>query len=330
MATNSGPQETPRPDGDQQASIPAMPRVAPGQLYRGAPFMLLDDARHSIGWQDVRKAGPVFVVTTRRAVGTNKVLQRFPLSEQGWADAWQLLTRLDAGAAAALEAKLAELRAGRRAAEALTGLNAASLCYLGSVIFDAGSDAGLLTRGQRCDLRFQNDHIMVCTERSTHAFVELPYADVETVEVSASASQPARVMLQWICWLGLLGALFGFLLIVPRPAGLLIGAVVLGLVGGLIAAATSKNETIVLVRGRDADFQFLDPFKRADDVRRALSEALMAIRRARVAADRPDEPAETTSNSVADQLSKLASLLRQGVISRDEFERLKAKVIAKS
>jgi hypothetical protein len=198
------------------------------------------------------------------------------------------------------------------------------------VIFDAGSDAGLLTRGQRCDLRFQNDQIMVCTERSTHAFVELPYTDVETVEVSASASQPASVMLWWICGLGLLGAFFGFLLILPRLAGLLLGAVVLGLIGGLIAAATSKNETIVLIRGRDAAFQFRDPFKRADDVRRVLSEPLMAIRRASAAADRPDEPAEATSDSVADQLSKLASLLQQDVISRDEFERLKAKVIAKS
>jgi hypothetical protein len=329
VATNNGPQEAPQASAGQSASVPPMPSVPSEQLYRGSPIILLDGPRHSIGWQDHRKAGPGFVVTARKAVGSIKVVQHFPLSEQGWADAWQLLSHLDPNAAQAVEGRLAELKARRGAAEALAALAARSSYYLRSVTFDGGSDSGPLAKGQRYDLRFQDDRILVCTANSAHAFVELPYADVEDVEVSGAAGQPASVMLGWISGLGLLGAFFGFLVL--RLPGLLIGAVVLGLIGGLIAAATSKNETIVRVRGRAAEFQFLAQSKGADEVRRALSEPLMAIRKTNAPrAQGPSDPGEPTSDSVADQLGKLASLLQQGLITRDEFEHLKAKVIATS
>jgi hypothetical protein len=329
VATENGPQEAPETSGDQLAPVPSMPRVPPDQLYRGAPYIPVDGHRHAIGWQDVRKTGPAFVVTARNFVGANKVLQRFPFSEQGWGDAWQLLSRTDPGAAAAIGARFAKLEASRRAADAVAALDTRLLCYLHGVTFDGGSDSGPLVKGQRYDLRFQNDRILVCMPNAADVLVELPYADVEDVEVSGGASQPASMMLGWISGLGLVGAFFGFLVL--RLPGLLLGAVVLGLVGGLIAAAANKNETIVRVRGRDAEFQFLDLLRRADEVRRALSEPLMAIRKANVArADRPDEPPAPAPESVADQLSKLASLLQQDLITRDEFEHLKAKVIATS
>jgi hypothetical protein len=41
-------------------------------------------------------------------------------------------------------------------------------------------------------------------------------------------------------------------------------------------------------------------------------------------------PGQSTSDSLTDQLGKLASLLQQDLITRDEFEHLKAKVIAQS
>ncbi len=292
MATNNVPQETPRATGDLLPALPSMPIVAPDDVYRGAPYVLLQSLRHCVGWQDIGKTGPSFVVTTRRPGGGLKVLQRFPLSERGWAEAWQALSRIDASAAAAVAVRLAELEAGRRAAEALAALAARSSCYLASVSFDGGSDGGSLTEGQRYDLRFLEDRLMVCAQRSTHALVELPYADTETVEVSETAGQPAGVVLGLISGFGLAGAFLGYLAVVPRLIGLVLGAVVLGLVGGLIAAATSRNETIVRVRGRDAEFQFLIPIKRPHDIRRAMSEPLMAIRKASAAqADRSTEPA---------------------------------------
>jgi hypothetical protein len=331
VATNNGSQQPPYAAGEVPASVPAMPAVPAEDLYRGAPHVLLQDLRHCVGWQDVRKAGPSFVVTALRPGGSIKALQRFPLSEQGWADAWQALTRLDPPAAAAIEVRLAELEAGRRAASALAALDARSLCYLAGVTFDGGSDAGSLTKGQRYDVRFLEDRAMVCTPRSTQAIVDLPYTAVVTVDVSGPSNQPAAAVLGWISGFGLAGALLGYLVFVPRVLGLLLGAVVLGLAGALLAAVTSKTETIVRVRGRDAEVQFLIPFKRSDDVRRALSEPLMAIRKASPPqADGLSEPTGPGPDSLPDQLAKLASLLQQDLITRDEFEHLKAKVIAQS
>ncbi len=308
-----------------------MPAVPPDDLYRGAPHVLLEGLRHCVGWQDVRKTGPSFVVTTRRPGGSIRALQRFPLSEQGWADAWQVLCRIDADAAAAVGVKLAELEARRRAAEALVTLDARSLCKLAGVTFDGGSGTGSLSNGQRYDLRFLDDRMMVCPPGSTHAFVELPYAVTDAVEVSETAGQPTGVVLALISGFGLAGAFLGYLVVVPRLVGVFLGALVLGLVGGLIAAATSRNETVVRVRGRDAEFQFLIPIQRPQDIRRALSGPLLAIRKANTTwVEGSDEAAKSTSESLADQLAKLATLLQQDLITRDEFELLKAKVIAQS
>ncbi|HYK69894.1 MAG TPA: SHOCT domain-containing protein [Streptosporangiaceae bacterium] len=326
METNNGPEDSPDAGSGMPPSAPAMPSVPPDELYVGALFLLLEGLRHSAGWQNRRRSGPSFVVTRRRPLGSIKVLERFPLSEQGWADAWRALSRLNQDAAAAVEVKLAELAARRRAAEALSVLDTGSLSCLRSVIFDGESDRGPLTKGEHYDLRFQDDRIIVCAPRAARAFLEMQYADVETVEVSGPANQRIGPVLGLISGLGLIGALVGFLVL--GLFGLLLGAVVLGLVGGVIGAATSRNETIIRVRGRDAEFQFLDPVRRTDDVRRALSEPLVAIRKANAAPDASNAPAEPASGSVADQLTKLASLLQQNLITRDEFEHLKANVIA--
>ena len=63
------------------------------------------DQRYTLGWQDIRKAGPCFVLVRFGAMG-DKVLDRFPLTEAGWARAWDALVKLDAGAARAVAEKL--------------------------------------------------------------------------------------------------------------------------------------------------------------------------------------------------------------------------------
>lgn len=54
MATNNGPKEMPRASGDLPPAVPPMPSVQPHQLYRGTPYILLEDLPHSVGWQDYR------------------------------------------------------------------------------------------------------------------------------------------------------------------------------------------------------------------------------------------------------------------------------------
>jgi Short C-terminal domain len=332
VASNDGAQQMRPANAGSQDSVPAMPSVPPEQLFRGAPYTLLDfGARHSLGWQDDRKAGPSFVVVRLSRLGTPKVKERFPLTEQGWAKAWHRLCGLDTGAAAAIEARLARREAGSRARAALAALDAESLCCLPRVTFTGGSGGASLAKGQPYDVRLLGDRIMVCPQRSVNALIDVPYGDVETVEVSGPVGKSAGEMLAWISGFGLLGAVLGFLLIRPRPLSLLLGAAVFGLVSGLVAAGSTKAETIVRICGQEAELYFLYTGKRPDAVRIELSEPLLAIRNASAAqAGGSNETAELTSGSIPDQLDKLASLLGQGLITREEFELLKAKLIAKS
>ena len=329
--SHDGSQEAPRGSAGLLPSIPAMPRVPRADLHRGTPSLLLESGlRHSLGWQDDRKAGPGFVVIRLSRLDRIKVIQRFPLTEQGWAAAWRALSGLDVGAAAAVAAKLAQLEAGRRAVAALVALDAESLRCLRHVTFNGGSGATPLTGGGAYDMRFLGDRIMVCLSGSAAAIVEVPYRDVETVEVSGSSpGKSPGELLVLILGLALLGGLLG--LIVLGLLGFLLGAVVFGLVGALVGAASSKIETLVRLRARDAEFYFLVTKKPADALRIELSEPLRAIENARAArAGDLDEPTDLAPGSIPDQLSKLASLLQRGLMTRDEFEHLKAKLIAKS
>jgi len=330
--SDDGAQEVPQVGAGLLPSIPAMPSVRRYELYRGRPHLLLESGlRHSLGWQDDRKAGPSFVVVWLPRFTPLKVAERFPLTEQGWASAWRALSGLDASAAAAIAARLAELEPARRAAAALTALDAESLRCLRRVIFTGGSGGGPLAKGHAYDLRFLGDRIMICPPGSAEAIVEVPYRDIDTVEVGGpgQVSKSPGELLALILALGLAGALLG--LVVLGLLGFLLGAVVFGMVGGFVGATSTKIETIVRIRGGDAEFYFLHTEERPDALRMELSEPLRAIGHARAAqAGDPDEPAELTSRSISDQLSQLASLLQQGLITRDEFEHLKAKLIAKS
>jgi hypothetical protein len=324
-------QDAPQVSAGPLSSIPAMPRVPPADLYPGTPNLLLASGlRHSLGWQDHRKAGPGFVVVRLTRQGSIKVAERFPLTEQGWADAWRALSGLDAGASVALAAKLAQKEAGSRAAAAIVALDAESLCCLRRMTFNGGSGGAQLTKDQAYDLRFLADRIMICPSRSTKAIVEMPNQDVETVEVSGSSPRwsPGELLVL-ILVLGLVGALLG--LVVLGLVGFLLGAVVFGLVGALVGESSNKIESIVRLRGRNAEFYFMNTEKRPDALRIELSEPLRAIENARAAQQGgSNEPEDLAPESIPDQLNKLASLLQQDLITRDEFEYLKAKLIAKS
>jgi hypothetical protein len=94
--------------GAVSASIPAMPVVPSSELYRGSPHLLVQfGQRHSIGWQDARKSGSCFVVVRISVLDSVKVLERFPLTEDGWAQAWRALAKLDKNAAKAVVTSLA-------------------------------------------------------------------------------------------------------------------------------------------------------------------------------------------------------------------------------
>ncbi len=185
-----------------------------------------------------------------------------------------------------------------------------------------------LAKGQSCDLRFVSEKFMVCRPRSAKAILEVSYRDVETVEITGSgSSRSGSEQLVVILVLGLLGALLGLLIF--RLPGFFFGALIFGLIAAIAASAWGKIETVVRLSSRDGEYYFLNTQKRPEALRIELSEPLRAIDKGRAAqSGDQDEPAELASESLPDQLSRLASLLQQGLITRDEFEHLKARMIA--
>ena len=107
-----GAQNVPQAEAGPLPSIPAMPVVPRSELWRDTPYLLSYSLHHCVGWQDDRKAGPAFVVARRTRLDSMKVTERFPLTAQGWADAWQVLAGRDAAAATAIGVVLSE-REGR-------------------------------------------------------------------------------------------------------------------------------------------------------------------------------------------------------------------------
>ena len=66
-----------------QAEAPPMP-VVRDTLWRSPNLIPVVGQRYTLGWQDAKKQGPCFMVARTGAMG-NKILDRFPLTEDGWA-----------------------------------------------------------------------------------------------------------------------------------------------------------------------------------------------------------------------------------------------------
>jgi Short C-terminal domain len=67
--------------------------------------------RYTVGWQNAKKGGPCFLVARLGVVLDDKIVDRFPLTQDGWSRAWAALVKLDAGAAQAVARTLQERRA---------------------------------------------------------------------------------------------------------------------------------------------------------------------------------------------------------------------------
>jgi hypothetical protein len=277
-------------------------------LYRGSPYLLVQfGQRYTIGWQDARKDGPCFVIARISRLDTTKVVDRFPMTEAGWAKAWRGLVRLDADAARAAAARLAALAAAHRARTELSQLNAASLSYLPGVLFLGGyAPAAELAVGTRYDLRFLDDRLAVLLPGRVDALFEVPYRDIEMVDTGG----PGLVK-KWSP---------------GEQAGL---ALVLGLPGALLGISETKMQTIVRINTVDRELFFLNTQKLADALRIELSVPLKAIRDARAAAS-ADQSETAAPESITDQLTRLASMLEAGLLTREEFDHLKAQLIAQS
>jgi hypothetical protein len=122
---------------------PEMPVPPPSTLWRGGSphIAVVTGQRYVLGWHDTRKDGPCFVVARLTALDSIKVLDRFPLTDDGWARTWAALVKLDAGAAQEVAAKVQGMRAASAVHKAERERQAQ--------VFEAFANAGSATVFQR-------------------------------------------------------------------------------------------------------------------------------------------------------------------------------------
>jgi hypothetical protein len=238
-------------------------------------------------------------------------LSRFPLTPDGWESAWRALAELDAGAATEVSAILAALAERHRLAE----LDSDSV-QVRSVTYDGGSGDAPLTPGQAYDLRFLGDRLTICLPGTKTAMTEMAYhdvlaADIERSDRGRSGGETIAVVLA----AALAGALIGFR--IRGLLGLSLGAILFGLIAAAAMASANPTKAIVLLRGQDSEFFFSKAGLDSDALRIQLSRPLLAIAGPRADGD------------VSEQLTRLAALLADGLLLREEFEELKARIIAR-
>jgi hypothetical protein len=307
---------------------PPMPVIVPSELHSGGPFVLLDARdRFTVGWQGfpAREGGPCFVIYRRNPLGSIQVAERFPLTEGGWASAWRALVSRDSYSAGLARQALAErpdpslarerAREKEREKEERIELDARTAAFLPRMIYLGGYTAGggLRVRNDY-DVRFLQDRLAVLLPSGIRPVFELPYLEVEDVEIGG----PGVVKKGG----GFVGGGFG-----------LIGAAEGMAIAGVLNALTTRTTTttVLRVQASAAELFLLNNAVPPDRLRIELSPGLVILREARASrpgaiqgSQAPDAP------SVATELGKLASLMESGLLTREEFDVLKARLIAGS
>ena len=311
------------PSRQDLATVPERPQIEPGEMYTGGPFVLEMHPveaswKHSIGWmqRSERRGGPCFVIVRSTFTGSIRIVERFPLTDAGWSRAWKALVRLDRdGAAMALDVLTARARLAASKA-ALAEMAAQSISVLTDVRYIPGSGKlPDIASGSRLDVRFLADQVVFGARRLA--------AGAGRIQLSRRGRRRGRR---------------------ARPGP----ALDPGSAGGPGAGLRPRGRDAGQPgdpgqdrrpgRDRECELFVVDSQTEPDVLRMRLSPALWAIREAREAAGRPgaggapapgDAPAAGAGGaaSVVDQLAKLAGLLESGLLTREEFDRLKGGLL---
>jgi hypothetical protein len=184
------------------------------------------------------------------------------------------------------------------------------VAYLGGYVPEAG-----IIAGQLCDVRFLEDRLVVSQCRQTQVLAEIPYQQVEDVEIGG----PGLVRSGG----GFIGGGFG-------ARGAVEGMAIAAVLNALTTRTSIK--TVVRVQGTGCELFLLHTKATPEQIRIDLSRPLGAIRSAR-ATGAPDirrlQPPALPASPV-EELTKLAAMLDSGLLTRQEFDHLKAKLLADS
>jgi hypothetical protein len=305
----------------EQAGIPAMPVISLSEQDLGGAHPLLDGLSPTIGWQfrPQAKGGLSFVILRRTGLGSLKVMESFPLTADGWAHAWQSLVTHNPAAAPqvravlkAREADTARMRGPALAASELYELDARSMASLRDLVYLGGYvPESPITGGERCDVRFVEDRLVVFASRRADILAEVPYSQVEDVEIGGP---------------GLVRSGGGF-----TGGGFGLGGAIEGMaVAAVLNAMTTRTsiKTVVRIQGTGSELFLLHTKMTPEQLRIEMSRTLGVIRAARAdEAAKPSPEARAVSPSPVEELTKLADMLEKGLLTREEFDLMKAKIL---
>jgi len=266
------------------------------------------------------KGGPAFVVLRRVGLGALKVVESFPLTEDGWASAWQSVARQNPAAApqmlATLKARAADaarLRTPDADSAEVSELDARSLVSLRGIAYLGGYvPEPAIAAGERYDVRFLADRFIVFAYRQTEVLAEVLYRHVEDVEIGG----PGLVKTGG----GFVGGGFGV-------SGAIEGTAIAAVLNALTTRTSVK--TVVRIQGSGCEVFLLHTRLTPEQLRITMSRPLGAIRSARVekAAVGGQHGAPAASPSPVEELTKLADMLEKGLLTREEFDLMKAKLV---
>jgi hypothetical protein len=242
-----------------------------------------------------------------------RTLHKFPLSEDGWALAWQTLASQYPQLAASVSQKVADTRhvaleadrvlqanaEGKRALEQLgTYAELSGATLLGGY----GWDEPRFVPGTECSLRFTHEGIWVHPTNGWAALLRSPYTDALALEFSG----PGAVTTSG----GFFGGGFG---VKGAAEGMIVGSV--------LNALTTRTTIHTVIRYQAVNLEAFFFYSKAtpNHLRVQLSQVLSFIR---------PTTGSSTGPGPAAELEKLAELHKAGALSDEEFAVLKSKIIA--
>jgi hypothetical protein len=305
-----------------ESAVPAMPVMQSIEEYGDVPHPLVGGLPRMIGWQwkPASKGGPAFVLLKPGALGSPKVVERFPLTQEGWASAWRAYVRESPESAEKCRAQLRvrereERELGQRFGQPaeLVELDSRSLACLRQVALLGGyAPEAAIAIGERYDARFLEDRLGIFPRLHWEPLAEVPYSEVEDVEIGG----PGLVRSGG----GFVGGGFGA-----------VGALEGMAVAGVLNALTTRTSitTIIRVQAVNCELFLLHTKSAPEQLRIQLSRALGAIRAAKATAAQSTQAQSvpTRPASAAEELTKLASLLQAGLLTREEFDQFKARLL---
>lgn len=247
----------------------------------------------------------------RVSITRTRVVERFPLDEGGFAQAWSMMSSSYPELAAALRVQL------KRHAVALNrgALEEAGRAELSehSIVAEANHCQRVRPPGKGdddedfpfeiyCTLTFTEEGLWVRPDDGYRALLRAPYGEIEGIQLTGSGPPPrdtAELM-----------ALGGF------------GAEIdYSITKAILGNRTRSAQTLIHLSLRQSDVFFVCRTAWPDDLRVRLSKAIRRIKGPESAG---------ASRSLVDELERLAGLHTSGALSDEEYGLLKSKLIAES